>query len=135
MENPTCIFCSCVIHNNDFGEPYLSFMALPICLGCSLELIVAIYNNSNGEGGLTHVVFRECLSSHINRKHRIQLKNYRKTFKELLHKYNFKCFYCGNDKNLTIDHIHPVRKGGNDHVSNLQILCKSCNSRKGAKVE
>ena len=37
-------------------------------------------------------------------------------------------------KNLTIDHIVPVSKGGQDHLDNLQLLCGYCNSSKGAKT-
>jgi len=40
------------------------------------------------------------------------------------------CLCCGSSVRLTIDHIVPVNKGGANRLSNLQALCRSCNSRK-----
>ena len=34
-------------------------------------------------------------------------------------------------RNFTIDHIIPRRRGGTDHLDNLQLLCGACNSMKG----
>lgn len=31
---------------------------------------------------------------------------------------------------LTADHVVPKARGGTDHPSNLQVLCRGCNSRK-----
>ena len=36
-------------------------------------------------------------------------------------------------RNLTIDHIVPIAKGGQDVDDNLQLLCGSCNSMKGSR--
>lgn len=44
--------------------------------------------------------------------------------------YGNKCLCCGIEENITIDHVIPVKKGGVNELSNMQPLCKSCNSRK-----
>lgn len=42
------------------------------------------------------------------------------------------CVNCNTTKDLTIDHIKPLSKGGTNNINNLQILCRSCNASKGA---
>ena len=45
-----------------------------------------------------------------------------------------KCAYCGSSQYLEIDHIVPLYHGGSSDPDNLQILCRSCNRRKAAKM-
>jgi hypothetical protein len=45
-----------------------------------------------------------------------------------------RCVGCGSNDDLTLDHIHPWSKGGPDTTDNLQVLCRPCNSSKGARV-
>jgi hypothetical protein len=44
------------------------------------------------------------------------------------------CVRCGDTVDLTIDHIIPRIRGGKNVLENLQILCRTCNSRKGSKI-
>ncbi len=43
------------------------------------------------------------------------------------------CKSCGRSDQqteLTIDHIIPLARGGSNDISNLQTLCRRCNTRK-----
>jgi len=44
------------------------------------------------------------------------------------------CVFCGATEDLTLDHIIPVSKGGENTKSNIQRLCRRCNSSKGNRV-
>lgn len=48
--------------------------------------------------------------------------------------YKNRCGYCGERKPLTQDHIIPVSKGGDHTASNIIPACRSCNSRKHARL-
>jgi 5-methylcytosine-specific restriction endonuclease McrA len=46
-----------------------------------------------------------------------------------------KCLSCGRpDVKLTQDHVVPLSKGGTNWITNIQPLCGTCNSSKGAKT-
>lgn len=45
-----------------------------------------------------------------------------------------KCVYCGNSKQLTIDHLIPKSKGGKNTWENLVTCCFRCNVKKGDKT-
>lgn len=46
-----------------------------------------------------------------------------------------KCQRCGTPDRLTIDHIVPLSRGGDDEPENLWVLCLSHNSEKGNRSD
>lgn len=48
--------------------------------------------------------------------------------------YGHQCLACGSSGPLTIDHVIPVSKGGENTAANVQPLCGPCNSSKAAKT-
>lgn len=50
--------------------------------------------------------------------------------------FNCTCVYCGQSydiQQLTLDHVRPRCKGGEDLASNLVASCKRCNQAKGSR--
>ena len=64
--------------------------------------------------------------------------------RRIYEKSNFRCNYCGvettkhdgkhSPTHAVIDHIVPKSRGGGNEDDNLQLLCSTCNSRKGTKT-
>ncbi len=65
------------------------------------------------------------------KKDRISLPLRKQVFKKCG---NF-CRECKSIENLSVDHIYPESLGGKTKLSNLQILCRMCNSKKGNKIK
>ena len=62
---------------------------------------------------------------------KIDMEELRKMFYD---SYGKSCKYCDRKmtlRNMVCDHIVPLTKGGESTVNNLQLICKSCNTRKG----
>ena len=62
------------------------------------------------------------------------LPPYRSHAKSLYGEQAGNCAGCGTHfeaRHLEVDHIIARRKGGTDHIENLQLLCGSCNRIKG----
>lgn len=45
-----------------------------------------------------------------------------------------KCLWCGTTHKLSLDHVIPLTKGGAHDISNAQVLCRSCNSKKNDRI-
>jgi 5-methylcytosine-specific restriction endonuclease McrA len=55
--------------------------------------------------------------------------------KNILRRDMYKCQYCNkSETSLTIDHIIPKSKGGDDTWENLTTACVSCNNKKGDRT-
>ena len=62
----------------------------------------------------------------------ISLDEIRRLFLQV---YGKKCRYCERRldvSNMVCDHVKPLSDGGDSIVSNLQIVCDRCNTRKGS---
>lgn len=57
------------------------------------------------------------------------------TRRNILKRDGHKCAYCGRgDLPLTIDHVIPKSKGGDDTWENLVAACLPCNNKKGDRT-
>lgn len=46
----------------------------------------------------------------------------------------WRCFECGSEERLTLDHWVPKSKGGSGGPDNLLTMCQRCNERKGSEM-
>lgn len=98
--------------------------------GISLDMVLyrKQYNRNNRE--------KRNIESQLRRARKQQvLSNFTKSeWNEVKKNYNYTCACCGLKEpkiKLTIDHIIPICKGGNNTKQNIQPLCMQCNLRKG----
>lgn len=57
-------------------------------------------------------------------------------WQDLKARYDYACLRCGRQEpeiTLTADHVVPIAKGGTSDISNIQPLCRPCNTGKGTK--
>ena len=47
----------------------------------------------------------------------------------------YRCAECDSHTSLSLDHIIPESSGGPTTEGNLRTLCRSCNSKKGTKMQ
>jgi 5-methylcytosine-specific restriction endonuclease McrA len=66
-----------------------------------------------------------------------------KMLQRIIDRDGINCHYCGMELSFdmsdsimqyrTVDHIQPLAMGGSNHIDNLVLACKSCNSKKHTK--
>lgn len=66
---------------------------------------------------------------------RVPYRDVALTRRNILHRDNHACQYCGRSRHeLTVDHIVPRSRGGLDCWDNVVASCISCNVRKGDRT-
>jgi len=70
----------------------------------------------------------------LRRYARIPYKTIVLSRKNILKRDNNRCLYCGSREKLTIDHVIPKSRGGDDSWENLVSACTDCNHRKGNRT-
>lgn len=55
-----------------------------------------------------------------------------KDWKRCMDRFGGKCFYCGEKKRLSMDHVVPVSRGGSHGAGNIVPACVSCNASKNS---
>lgn len=127
-----CNFC--LIDLN--GDPFFSDSQQKnkICRRCSLKSTESFIEANLG--GIMLFWLEEMKYRFFKNKRKKRICYLPKTLRnQILEKYKFTCQKCGVNKDLSIDHIKPVKHGGTDEAENLTILCKICNAKKGAKYD
>lgn len=101
-----------------------------ICIRCA-DLIANAHYSDCGKSTFGFATWdrEDLIGSEVRRKS-IKQSLRTKVFERDL----YRCKNCQSAKNLCVDHIHPVSKGGTDNLVNLQTLCTSCNGSKGSKT-
>lgn len=56
------------------------------------------------------------------------------TRRNVMHRDNYTCQYCGRKSDLTIDHVVPRSRGGKDKWDNVVVACLRCNVSKGSRT-
>jgi hypothetical protein len=66
----------------------------------------------------------------------IDYYNVRENRMKIYERDNYRCVYCGKQLTrftATLDHVTPVREGGDNSAENLRTACLQCNSRKTSR--
>ena len=61
-------------------------------------------------------------------------RRFRKLYREQQQAADPLCRYCRRRPGETIDHLHPLSKGGGDQPENLVLACRVCNRLKEAML-
>ena len=124
------------IKNNKFKKPIIMNSAC-IIIDNYYTYLIALELNIKEVPCIIETNFYEYLKVDIQKKHEERMFIRAKVFEQA----NGKCLMCGKklqnenpeqiDTYMTVDHIYPKSKGGENDISNYQCLCQKCNRIKG----
>lgn len=95
-----------------------------------VEILPALSSYSLAETTVTRVLHRHRYRRFRDTRLPVPSEQRQRIYKRDGHQ----CVECGSRDRLTLDHIWPYSRGGDESDDNLRTLCASCNSRKGNRV-
>jgi 5-methylcytosine-specific restriction endonuclease McrA len=139
----------------DFRNYFLFILGYRFCHKCCQPKDLAEFSANKSRWDNLNTFCKSCQSAAFknwysnNTQHQIQNVKTRQRLQDrsltkleidfIFERDNFKCKHCfiTNDEHLLkfnqrlhLDHIKPLSKGGLTNIKNIQLLCKSCNSKK-----
>lgn len=120
------------------NEEEAMLLRLHEAIGSICDLIPVFWRWGDGEGGWLLEQLR--LSGGISERGeppstvRTKQKISRDLARRVMERDAYRCVTCGGYEFLTCDHIVPESMGGVTEIGNLQTMCRSCNSAKGARL-
>lgn len=116
-----------IIISTDVYERYLSALRSPFIINFFPEEIEPMINHINE----CHERFLFLQSYEHLRKEATRFTQNKEIRYQVFNLLGESCLRCGSVQDIEIDHVISVRNGGLNEISNLQPLCKKCNSSKG----
>jgi 5-methylcytosine-specific restriction endonuclease McrA len=98
------------------------------------------YRNSRPDSDFIHTPTRRILVPRVIqlvRYDRVPRREIRFTRRNVFHRDRSRCQYCGrvfHQRQLNIDHVVPLSRGGKSSWDNVVCACIECNSRKGDRT-
>lgn len=81
----------------------------------------------------------KCKTQYFKKPRKQDIRSNRWNRKHLINKYGNICHLCGEPitdmKQVTVDHVIPISKGGADTLDNMRPAHESCNRKKGNTYE
>jgi hypothetical protein len=119
---PACLICGDGLSSECF------YHEVGFCYDCAKSVAALFFYQHSGEyGGLYPMPPRP----QRIRRNKSGVSDSRRM--RIYRRDNFTCQHCGSKEDISIDHILAVSNGGTHDDDNLQVLCRPCNSRKGAR--
>ena len=104
-----------------------------VCEGCAVAIANHWWKARSGD----YLTWREHGPSYYDKKDAEKQRRKKITGaarKKIFERDLYRCRYCGSHKDISLDHVIPVSKGGSDEPDNLVTACRACNSRKSDKT-
>lgn len=125
----------CILLNNDYSFLNVVNWKRALCLVAKGKVQVLMYSDTTvrtGEGLAVRIPTVMKLIKLIRTLYRARVPFSKKN---ILIRDGFQCVYCGcRTGKLTIDHIIPKSRGGEDTFENCVTCCAACNHHKASRT-